>query len=129
MCSCSAASETNDRHSVYNLRFATIAYPWHPLTGRTLQVSAFRRGKDLKCIYTDEPPDLCRELPNWMFDASYCASMTLGPPEISIEGLNKLSSVLTALGKPRRQDARSCSLKKERDGAKEPISESNTACS
>jgi hypothetical protein len=27
----------------------------------------------LTCIYTDERPDLCRELPNWMFDEGYCA--------------------------------------------------------
>jgi hypothetical protein len=56
------------------------------LFGRTLQVSPFRRGKALTCIYTQERPDLCRELPNWMLDAAYCAAMTLGPPQISIDG-------------------------------------------
>jgi hypothetical protein len=61
----------NHRHSAYPFRFATIAYRWHPLFGRTLQASPFRRGKELTCIYTDERPDLCRELPNWMFDESY----------------------------------------------------------
>ena len=127
---CSVGAAANDRHSAYSLRFATIAYPWHPLAGRTLQVSPFRRGRDLKCIYTDERPDLCRELPNWMFDASYCAGMTLGTPEISIEGLNQLSSVLAALGKTRRQDARSRSLEKKENGsAQEPVSVSNAACS
>ncbi|WP_268815154.1 hypothetical protein [Sinorhizobium medicae] len=38
-------------------------------------------------IYTDERPDLSRELPNWMFDERYCGEMRLGPPEISIAGL------------------------------------------
>ena len=52
----------HQRDSAYSLRCATIAYRWHPLFGRTLQVSPFRRGKDLKCIYKDERPDLCREL-------------------------------------------------------------------
>src|SRR5271170_2427210 len=77
----SVAVVANKRHSAYSLRYATIAYRWHPLFGRTLQVSPFRRGKDLKCIYTDERPDLCRELPNWMFDEGYCAGMALGAPE------------------------------------------------
>lgn len=54
-------------------------------------------GKDLTCIYTDERPDLCRELPNWMFDEGYCAGMTLGQPEISIEGLNEFAAVLASL--------------------------------
>ncbi|WP_247452961.1 recombinase family protein [Bradyrhizobium sp. CW11] len=48
-----------------------------PLFRRTLQVSPVRRGMDLICIYTDERPDLCRELPNRMFDEGYGAGMTL----------------------------------------------------
>ena len=79
------------------LRFATIAYRWHPLAGRSVQVSPFRRGKDLLCIYTDERPDLSRELPTWMFGAAYCSPMTLGPPEISIEGLDSFSPVGAAI--------------------------------
>lgn len=43
-----------------------------------MQVSPFRRGKALTCIYTEERSDLFRERPNWMFDAGYCAGMTLG---------------------------------------------------
>ena len=66
-CSCSAAGAANTRHSAYSLRSATIAYPWHPLFGRTLQVAPFRRGKDLKCIYTEERRGFSREVPNWMF--------------------------------------------------------------
>ena len=84
------------RHSGYSFRYATIAYRWHPLFGRTLQVSRSRRGKDLTCIYTDERPDLARELPNWMFDESYCAGMTFGPPQVGIEALNELAAVLAA---------------------------------
>jgi len=109
------------------LRFALIAYRWHPLFGRTLQVSPFRRGKDLKCIYTDERPNLCRELPTWMFDEGYCAGMSLGSPEISIEGLNGLAAVLAALGKTRKQRARSGPFKKEKDGAVKAKSKSDTA--
>ncbi|WP_222403849.1 hypothetical protein [Rhizobium leguminosarum] len=39
------------------------------------------------CIYTDQRPDLCRELPNWMFDQSYCTTIAIGLPEISFAGL------------------------------------------
>jgi len=110
------------------LRFATIAYRWQPLFGRTLQVSPFRRGKALTCIYTHERPDLCRELPNWMFDESYCVGIKLGPPEISIEGLNELAGVLAAFGTNRKQSAQSHpSNKKEKSGAEEPVSKSRAA--
>ena len=86
----SGVAAANDRHSAYSFRHARVAYRWHPLFDRTLRVSRNRRGKDLTCIYTDERPDLARELPNWMFDESYCASMSLGPPQVSVEALNEL---------------------------------------
>jgi len=118
----------NKRHSAYSLRYATIAYPWHPLFRRTLQVSPFRRGKDLKCIYTDERPDLCRELPNWMFDEAYCASMALGQPEISIKALSELAAVLTTLGENRAAGARSHpSTTKEKVRVEKPISQASAA--
>ncbi|HZZ22538.1 MAG TPA: hypothetical protein VFE60_08185 [Roseiarcus sp.] len=72
-----------------------------------MQVSRNRRGKDLTCIYTDERRDLARELPNWMFDESYCAGMSLGPPQVSIEALNELAVVLAAGGKSPKPSSRS----------------------
>jgi hypothetical protein len=75
----------------------------------------------------DERPDLCRELPNWMFDECYSAGMTLGTPEISIEGLNELA-VLGSFSKNRSQGAGSYPLKrKEKDNAEKPISQSSAA--
>ena len=79
------------RHSAYSFRTARIAYRWHPLFGQTLQVSPHRRGKDLQCIYTDERPDLSRELPTWMFDESYCAGMALGEPQINLGRTTQLA--------------------------------------
>src|SRR5262245_47307113 len=118
----------NARHSTYRFRSATVGYRWHPLFGRTLQVSPFRRGKELTCIYTDERPDLCRELPNWMFDESYCSGMTLGEPEIGIDGLNELADVLALLNANRRQGAQSSpSRKREVDRAEKPSPRSSTA--
>ena len=124
----SAVGVGNHRHSAYRFRFATIVYRWHPLFGRTLQVSPFRRGKELTCIYTNERPDLCRELPNWMFDESYCGRMTLGQPEINIDGLNELAGVLALLGANRKRGAQSCpSRKKEKDRAENPAPQSSAA--
>src|SRR6516164_1577937 len=128
MCSSSAAGAAASRHSAYGLRFARIAYPWHPLFGRTLRVAPHRRGKDLKCIYTDERPDLSRELPNWMFDEGYCASMSLGPPQISIEGLSELAAVLASFGANRKPAARCRSPKTKEDGsAQSPACKSKSA--
>jgi hypothetical protein len=108
------------RHSAHRFRFATIAYRWHPLFGRKLQVSPFRRGKELTCIYTNERPDLCRELPNWMFDESCCSGMTLGPPEISIEGLNELAGVLASFDANRKGGAQSHPSKRKESSVKKP---------
>ena len=129
ICSCSVAKRGQARdilHTVFVT--ATIAYRWHPLFGRTLQVSPFRRGKDLTCIYTAERPDLSRELPNWMFDEAYCAGMTLGAPQISIEGLNELAAVLALLGENRSPGTRS-QLSKPKEGtrAEKPIPQSGAA--
>jgi len=116
------------RHSAYGFRAARIAYPWHPLFGRTLQVSPFRRGKDLTCIYTAARPDLSRELPSWMFDEGYCAGMTLGLPQVSIEGLEEFAAVLVSLGANRDRDAQSHpSTTKEKGGAVQAVSRSSPA--
>ncbi len=42
-----------------------------------------------------------------MFDKRYCVGMALGPPEISIEGLNELAGVLAAFGTNRKRSAQS----------------------
>ena len=113
-------------HTVFVLRRSRMLGT--PLFGRTLRVSPFRRGKDLTCIYTDERPDLCRELPNWMFDEGYCAGMTLGQAEISIEGLNEFAAVLASLGTNRKRGAQSSpSKQKEKGCAEEPLSQSSSA--
>jgi hypothetical protein len=120
----------NKRHSAYSFRTARIAYPWHPLFGQTLQVSSHRRGKDLQCIYTNERPDLSRELPTWMFDESYCAGMTLGEARISIEGLIKFAAALEAFSGTLTHIARSRpSKRKEEHRAKKSLSQFSTACS
>ena len=130
ICSSSVVGAASTRHSTYRLRHATIVYRWHPLFGRTLQVSPHRRGKELTCIYTDERPGLSRELPNWMFDQSYCAGMTIGAPQIGLEGLVELSAVLSLLGTTQDNSTRSRSLrKKEMGSAKTSMSRSGPVCS
>ena len=128
-CMRSADAAANKRHSAYSFRTARIAYPWHPLFGQTLQVSSHRRGKDLQCIYTDERPDLSRELPTWMFDESYCAGMTLGEPQIGIEGLLKFAAALEAFATQTLSARLRPSRKKEKDRAEKSISQPGSACS
>jgi hypothetical protein len=59
-----------------------------------------------------------------MFDESYCAGMALGPPQVSIDGLNELALVLKLLGTNQVSGARSRSSKKreERRAEKKPLS-------
>jgi hypothetical protein len=37
---------------------------------------------------------LCRELPDWMFDASLCRAMVLGRPQVCLEALKELRVIL-----------------------------------
>ena len=127
-CTPSADAVANKRHSAYSFRIARIAYPWHPLFGQALQVSSHRRGKDLQCIYTDERPDLSRELPIWMFDDSYCAGMTLGEPQISIAGLLKFAAALAAFATQTPGARSHPSKRKEKDRAEKSISRHGAAC-
>jgi hypothetical protein len=59
-----------------------------------------------------------------MFDESYCVGMALGPPQVSIDGLNELAVVLKLLGTNQASGARSRpSMKREKGRAeKKPIS-------
>ena len=107
ICGSFGDAEANGRHSAYSFRRARLAYRWHPLFDRTLQVSRNRRGKELTCIYTEERPDLARELPNWMFDEAYCAGMSLGPPQVGIEALHDLVAMLAAGSKSAKRGSRS----------------------
>src|SRR6478672_4125693 len=124
----SGAAEANKRHSAYRFRTARIAYPWHLLFGQTLQVSPHRRGKDLQCIYTDERPDLSRELPTWMFDESYCAGMALGEPQISVGGLLKFAAALESFATQTHGARSHPSRRKEKDRAEKSISQPGAAC-
>ena len=118
----------NDRHSAYGFRLARIAYRWHPLFGLVVQISPHRRGKDLIGIYTGERPDLSRELPGWMLDESYCSAMALGPPTVSVAGLNELFEVLASLRETQGSAARSrSSVSRENDDAEKPLSGSSAA--
>jgi hypothetical protein len=54
-----------------------------------------------------------------MFDESYCAGMALGPPQVSIDGLNELAVVLKLIGTTQAPGARSRpSIKREKGRAK-----------
>ena len=64
-----------------------------------------------------------------MFDQAYCVGMTLGTPQISLEGLAELAAVLTLLGETQSPATRS-RLSKVKEGirAKKSISQSGAIC-
>ena len=126
--SASGENAGTTQHSAYGSRHATIVYPWHPFFGMTLQISHNRRGKKLKTIHTDLRPGYSRELPGWMLDPSCCAGMAEGSPQVSIEGLNELATLLASLGKTRKRRAASSPLTaKERRRAEKRMLRSSAA--
>jgi len=52
-----------------------------------------RRGSEV--VHVEIRPRVWRALPAWMTDASVCAAMSLGPPQLSIAALNELRAVLS----------------------------------
>ncbi|HKD74135.1 MAG TPA: hypothetical protein VKB76_01520 [Ktedonobacterales bacterium] len=64
-----------------------------------------------------------------MFDQAYCAGMTLGTPQISLEGLTELAAVLALLGETHGRRTRSQLSKKEGARAKKSIPQSGAICS
>ena len=72
-----------------------IEYPWHPLHGSTVPLIRRTGRLGSEVAHVEVRRGLCRELPAWMLDASMCAAMSLGAPQVSIEALNELRSVLT----------------------------------
>ena len=120
------AGHTN-QHSAYDRRFARVAYPYHPFFGQVLRASPNRRGLDLRCVYTEDKPGQSRELPSWMFDESYCASIDQGAPRVSIAALYAFAALLESLNKNRQRRARSPSSKtKEKGHAKVGLGKSKS---
>src|SRR5438046_420850 len=83
------------RHSTYRSQSVVVHYRWHPLHGERLRVQqrSARRGEQI--VHLEVRADVSWEIPVWMCDASVCAAMSVGPPQISIDALNELRGVLT----------------------------------
>src|SRR5207248_2460728 len=83
------------RHSAYRSQSVVVHYRWHPLHGQRLRVRQRlgRRGEQI--VHLEVRSDVSWEIPVWMCDASICAAMSIGSPQISIEALNELRSTLT----------------------------------
>jgi hypothetical protein len=84
------------RHSTYRSSFVIVAYRWHPLFGKRLRLIRRAGHGDAAVIHVEVDSKLSCELPAWMCDASVCAAMQLGPPQVAIHALNELRAVLTA---------------------------------
>jgi hypothetical protein len=46
-------------------------------------------------VHLDVPQQISRELPAWMLDASICAAMSLGEPQVAAEALALLFRILS----------------------------------
>jgi hypothetical protein len=82
------------RHSTYRSQFVVVHYRWHPLHGQRLRVRQ-RLGKHgQQILHLEVRSDVSWEVPAWMCDASMCATMSIGPPQASLEALYDLRSAL-----------------------------------
>ena len=84
------------RDSAYRSHLATIVYSWHPLHREQFRVvqRSGRGGEEI--LYLEARVGISREVPGWMCDASACAALSVGKPQIGVEALNELRAVLTA---------------------------------
>lgn len=95
ICSCSLADDGIKQHSAYRLGFAVVEYRWHPLHGQQVRVVRRTGRAGNEVVHVEVSGELARELPAWMLDASSCRGMILGSPELSINALVELRSVLS----------------------------------
>ena len=92
----SAAARGIKRHSAYRSQFLVVKYPWHPLYGKRVPLNRRAERRDCNVVHVEVRDGLSRELPAWMFDASVCVGMKLGPPQVSAEALTTLREALSA---------------------------------
>lgn len=94
ICSSSRTGAGIKRDSTYRLGFVVVEYRWHPLYGKRLRLSRRTHHDGVAVVHVDDSGNVSRELPSWMVDASSCREMELGPPLISLAGLNELREVI-----------------------------------
>ena len=79
-----------------------VCYPWHPLFREQVFVLSeriYREGRVFRVRQHDRRNSPCRELPAWMFDATYCGAM--GPvtdPWVCTATLRDLQRLLQEVG-------------------------------
>ena len=112
-CSCSPTAGGIKRDSAYRCEFAVVEYRWHPLHGKRLLVirRTGRRGSEV--LHVETRRGIAKELPAWMFDRATCSTMSLGPPQDSIEALLELREILDLASPRLPKDASSTLLEGE----------------
>src|SRR6266700_1434458 len=85
----------SEQHSAYRLGTVVIEYKWHPLHGRRLPLMRRIGCGGNAIVHVEIRVGIWRELPAWMTEASTCAAMSLGPPQLSVVALNELRAVLS----------------------------------
>jgi hypothetical protein len=82
-----------------------MAYPWHPIFGRELDV-LYVEQRSREQVY------ICRQqegstvaLPSWMFQPGICSQMKLGQPRLSLHALEGLRGILSEIAFHQQQVA------------------------
>jgi hypothetical protein len=85
-------------HSAHVGQEIVVRYRWHPYYGRRIRVHYSEQRASGCVVHFEIEAGVVAALPAWMFDASICASMSLGRPRVSTAVLCDLHRLLQARG-------------------------------
>ena len=78
----------------------TVHYPWHPHYGETLEVRRFWHNRSASgwiCQVPSKAKGVVVPVPAWMTDKTFCDSLSVGNPLLSMEALCELRITLDNL--------------------------------
>ena len=85
-------------HSAHIGQEVEVYYPWHPYHGRRVRAHYSEQRAGGRVVHVEDKPGIVTVLPEWMLDASICASMQLGMPRVSVDCLRDLHRLLLVRG-------------------------------
>jgi hypothetical protein len=95
---------TSRRQHAHIIESRVVLYRWHPWYQQTVYVyGKSARGEQAVLRCAPEQADVARalEIPQWMFDATTCAHISLGDlPSVSVDALRDVSRLMRAAQQP-----------------------------
>jgi hypothetical protein len=126
----SATTTRSPNRPSFHIRFGPrhVEYPWHPLHGRRLRVREGARRGHFDIVLVEDRPGRRRELPRWMCDRAACAGMGLGAPQVTLDALLKLASILRELSeRGRSRSSSGCPASQEVPDVPPPLAIADAA--